>query len=97
MKEKDIGRKITYKNSLFKESIKEVVVVDFNEKYSNFATVVNYPLNGNNGNLKKHMVWFSPYQGKEKRENIKESGDWHVNGIISEIEKLKLNGMLKRA
>jgi len=95
MKKGDIGRKITYRNDFFGEgTIKEVVVVGVDERYPFFGKVVNYPVNREN--LDKHWVWFSKFQGKEKKENIKKSGDWYVNGIISEIEKLKLNGMLKK-
>lgn len=95
MKKGDIGRKITYRNDFFGEgTIKEVVVVGVDERYPSFAKVVDYPLNRKD--LNKRWVWFSKYTGKEKGEHIKKSGDYHVNGIISEIENLRLNGMLKR-
>jgi len=94
MKKKDIGIKISYMNAAFgKGAIKQVVVYDFDERYPSFATVVDYPINQT---LNKHMVWFSDKQGKSSIDNIKQSGDWYVNGIISEIEKIRLNRLLRR-
>jgi len=87
----NIGNIILYRNDfLGKGTIKQVVACGFNERYANFMKVIDYPINSE---PHAYMVLFSNMQRRYNPKEIKESGDWIIDGELSKKEK-KLLGKL---